>query len=159
MNLRSIEARDLARVLALNNEHAAEVNELAADALERLVRVAAFTRIVDDGVAFLVALNEKTPIQGPNHGFYVRRYAAFSYIDRVVVSAQARGRGIARRLYEDLAASSPERLLCCEVNVEPPNPGSLVFHEKLGFQPCGEEALDPRNGKRVRYFFRDAIGT
>jgi predicted GNAT superfamily acetyltransferase len=35
----------------------------------------------------------------------------------------------------------------------PANPGSLAFHERLGFAPCGE-AIDPRNGKHVRYLLR-----
>ncbi|MBC7975179.1 MAG: GNAT family N-acetyltransferase, partial [Myxococcales bacterium] len=72
---------------------------------------------------------------------------------RVVIAADARGRGHARRLYDDLATRAAGRPLCCEVNVQPPNPGSLAFHERLGFVACGE-ADDPRNGKRVRYLVR-----
>jgi predicted GNAT superfamily acetyltransferase len=58
-------------------------------------------------------------------------------------------------MYEDLAAMAGDRPLCCEVNLVPPNPGSLAFHERLGFAACGE-ADDPRNGKRVRYLLRPA---
>jgi predicted GNAT superfamily acetyltransferase len=74
---------------------------------------------------------------------------------RVVVAPEARGRGLGRRLYEDLAATAGARPLCCEVNLVPPNPGSLAFHERLGFAACGE-GDDPRNGKRVRYLIRAA---
>ena len=45
--------------------------------------------------------------------------------------------------------------LACEVNLDPPNPGSLAFHARLGFRPVGE-ARDPRNGKRVLYLCREA---
>lgn len=81
-----------------------------------------------------------------------------AYVDRVAVAASARGQGIARRLYEDLAAAvlaSGRNGLACEVNLDPPNPGSLAFHARLGFRSAGE-ARDPRNGKRVLYLFREA---
>jgi hypothetical protein len=74
-------------------------------------------------------------------------------VDRVVVAPGARGKGVARALYDDLtriAKSEMTNLLVCEVNLDPPNPESLAFHEKLGFTACGE-AVDRRNGKRVQY--------
>ena len=151
--IRSMTAADLPDVLALNNAHAAEVNALSAEALAALVAVAAHAAVVDGGLGFLIALDERTPPQGPNHAWFLARHRAFLYIDRVVVAAEARGRGWARRLYDDAAAIAGERPLCCEVNVVPPNPTSLAFHERLGFRACGE-ADDPRNGKRVRYLVR-----
>jgi predicted GNAT superfamily acetyltransferase len=152
VRIRDIERADLPGVLALNNDHAEEVNALTAEALAQLVAVAARARVVEGGLGFLIAFDETTPIQGPNHGWFVARYSPFLYIDRVVIAAEARGRGLARCLYEELAGAG--RPLCCEVNVEPPNPASLAFHERLGFTACGE-AVDPRNGKRVRYLRRE----
>jgi len=151
--IRAVTSDDLPAVLALNNSHAMEVNALTADALAALVAVAAHARVVDGGRGFLLALSERTPVQGPNHAWFVARYPAFLYIDRVVIAPEARGLGHARRLYEDLAAIAAGRPLCCEVNVVPPNPASLAFHDRLGFAACGE-ADDPRNGKRVRYLVR-----
>lgn len=153
MRIRDLARSDIASVLALNNAHAAEVNELSAADLSRLVAVAAHARVIDDGLGFLIAFDERTPPQGPNHAWFLARESAFLYVDRVVVSPSARGLGLARLLYDDLASAAGGRLLCCEVNLAPPNPGSLAFHERLGFQPCGE-AVDPRNGKRVQYLQR-----
>jgi predicted GNAT superfamily acetyltransferase len=151
--IRDITSGDLPLMLALNNAHAMEVNALTADLLAALVAVAAHARVVDGGHGFLLALNERTPVQGPNHAWFVARYPAFLYIDRIVIAAESRGLGHARRLYGDLAAIAAGRPLCCEVNLVPPNPASLAVHERLGFVPCGE-ADDPRNGKRVRYLVR-----
>jgi predicted GNAT superfamily acetyltransferase len=151
--IRSLAPDDLDWVLALNNAHAAEVNALTAAELAGLVAVAAPARVVDGGLGFLIAFDAATPVQGPNHGWFVARRPAFCYIDRVVIAPAARGRGLARALYEDLATSAAGRPLCCEVTVIPPNAPSLAFHERLGFTPCGE-ADDPRNGKRVRYLVR-----
>ena len=151
--IRSITSDDLPAVLALNNAHAVDVNALTADALAALVAVAVRARVVGACEGFLIALCERTPVQGPNHAWFLARYPAFVYIDRVVIAAEARGRGHARSLYADLATMAEGRPLCCEVNVIPPNPGSLAFHDRLGFETCGE-ADDPRSGKRVRYLVR-----
>lgn len=153
--IRPLVEEDLPAVLALNNAHAAEVNALGADALAALVRVADHALVVDGALGFVIALSERTPAQGPNHAWFLARQPAFLYVDRVVVAPEARGRGHARRLYEALLAVAGERPLCCEVNVVPPNPTSLAFHERLGFEACGE-AEDPRNKKRVRYLIRRA---
>jgi predicted GNAT superfamily acetyltransferase len=151
--IRPLSREDFPAVLALNNAHAKEVNALTADQLTALVALAVPALVDDAGPAFLIALDERTPAHGPNHGWFLARESAFVYIDRVVVSPEARGRGCARRLYEQLAVHAQGRPLCCEVNLQPPNPGSLAFHERLGFVGCGE-ATDPRNGKQVRYLIR-----
>lgn len=115
---------------------------------------------MEDGgrcLGFLLAFGG-LPLRGPNHGWVHRHRRGAVYVDRVAVAVAARGQGIARRLYEDLAAAvlaSGRGGLACEVNLDPPNPGSLAFHARLGFRPVGE-ARDPRNGKRVLYLFREA---
>jgi predicted GNAT superfamily acetyltransferase len=151
--IRALTSGDLPAVLVLNNTHAVEVNALTADALAALVAVAAHALVVDGGLGFLIALNERTPVQGPNHAWFLARYPEFLYIDRVVVTREARGRGHARRMYDVLASAAGSRPLCCEVNLVPPNPASMAFHDRLGFAACGE-GDDPRNGKRVRYLIR-----
>jgi uncharacterized protein len=151
--IRTLISGDLPAVLALNNAHAVEVNALTADALAELVAVAAHALVVDGALGFLIALNELTPVQGPNHAWFLARYPEFLYIDRVVVTHEARGRGHAGRMYDQLAAVAGNRPLCCEINLVPPNPASMAFHDRRGFAACGE-GDDPRNGKRVRYLLR-----
>ncbi|TIP69850.1 MAG: GNAT family N-acetyltransferase, partial [Mesorhizobium sp.] len=72
----------------------------------------------------------------PNFLWFRERYPRFVYVDRVVVAGEARGRGHARRLYEDLfdhALRAGQTIVTCEVNAEPPNPASDAFHAALGF--------------------------
>lgn len=149
--IRDIGAADLPALLALNNSEAAAVNALTQEELSAQVAIAVSARMVADGSGFLVAFGPATPIQGPNHGWFVRRGGDFAYIDRIVVAPEARGSGLARALYDDLAARGLP--LACEVNLDPPNPAGQAFHARLGFLSVGE-AVDPRNGKRVQYLMR-----
>jgi predicted GNAT superfamily acetyltransferase len=157
---RAIAPADLPALNALNDAHAAAVNALAPADFAALVAVAFSARMIaaPDGspAAFLLALSHETPAQGPNHGWFLARHPRFAYVDRVVVADGWQGRGLGRVLYDDLATQARAAglpLLACEVNLDPPNPGSMTFHERLGFLPAGE-ASDPRNGKRVRYLVR-----
>ena len=157
MTPRDIGPADLVLLNALNDAHAAEVNVLPPPAFAALVRAAFAARMLDGEAGrpagFCIALNHATPAQGPNHAWFQARLPAFAYVDRVVVDGAWRGRGIARALYADLAARARAAglpVLACEVNLDPPNPASMAFHETLGFAEAGV-ATDPRNGKRVRY--------
>jgi predicted GNAT superfamily acetyltransferase len=67
----------------------------------------------------------------------------------------ARGRGYARRLYDDLfdrAGEAGHAIVGCEVNSDPPNPASDAFHAALGFAEVGRAKIP--NGKTVRYLLR-----
>jgi predicted GNAT superfamily acetyltransferase len=157
--VRSLEALDMPAVLALNNAHAAELGAVDPEKLRRLVAFAALATAVGpsgDPDAFLLAFDERTPAQGPNHAWFLGRHARFLYVDRVCVRERARRRGLARALYDDVIAAAARRgapLVCCEVNVDPPNPGSDAFHEALGFVEVGRAFL-PDRGKTVRYLER-----
>jgi len=63
----------------------------------------------------------------------------------------ARGLGLARKLYEelfDLVRSAGHVVIACEVNSQPPNPGSDAFHAAMGFVEAG--TASPAPGKTVR---------
>lgn len=76
--------------------------------------------------------------------------------DRIVVAASARGRGCARRLYQDLferAGCAGHERVVCEVNSRPPNPESDAFHTALGFVEIGSASIH-EGRKTVRYLSR-----
>ena len=160
--LHSIVAADLAgaaplrdAILALNNAHAEELSWLEPARLTHLVEQAFVAKRVGEVDAFLLAFDHASDYDSPNFLWFRERYARFVYVDRIVVSAQARGRGLARRLYEDLfteAARAGHQRVVCEVNATPPNPASDAFHAKLNFAEVGSAALYA--GNTVRYFCR-----
>jgi hypothetical protein len=106
--------------------------------------------------AFLLAFDQDADYDGPNFLWFRERYPRFVYVDRIVVASSARGRGLARLLYCALfveAARAGHSCIVCEVNSEPPNPGSDAFHAALGFAKVGSASI--HNGsKTVRYLLR-----
>ncbi|HEY2444160.1 MAG TPA: GNAT family N-acetyltransferase [Rhizomicrobium sp.] len=145
---------DIDALLALSNAHEREIGIFSRAAFAELAAMSFRIRMTPAREAFLVALGERAPgIAPPNHRWFAERFECFVYIDRVVVAEHARRRGLAALLYRDLIAAARQAgrsWLCCEVNIDPPNPGSDAFHAAFGFEEVGRAFL-PDRGKTVRY--------
>lgn len=154
-------AADYDAVLELNEAAVPHVNSISTETLGRLhAQSTCLTVVRAPGVAglagFLLALPQSAAYESLNFGYFRRHYPQFVYIDRVVISPQWRRGGIGQALYRDLFTRLPADcpLVCCEVNVRPPNAPSLAFHRRMGFSPVGEQ--DTEGGKKrvsllVRY--------
>ena len=138
-----VRAQDRPQLLALNNDHAAELSLLDEASFAQLVDTAFIALQTEDAAALVIAFDQAGAYDSPNFLWFRERFERFVYVDRVVVSPAARGRGLARALY------------VCEINVEPPNPGSVRFHEGLGFRRIGDAGLSG-GAKRVAYYERTA---
>jgi predicted GNAT superfamily acetyltransferase len=153
IGLTTITAADEDAILELNNAHEIELSRLDAARLRHLLGAAYHARMAPQGVAFLIAFAPDADYDGVHFSWFRDRLKDFVYVDRVVVAHEARGRGIARALYADLfqrALSDGHSMICCEVNLDPPNPASDAFHASLGFHEIGRASMP--NGKVVRYF-------
>lgn len=150
----------LPAVLALNNAHAAELSWLEPERLAELLGQAFYARRIGALEAFIMTFDQDGRYDSPNFLWFRERYPRFVYVDRVVVAAEARGRGHARRLYEDLFARARNlghTTVTCEVNADPPNPASDAFHAALGFGEVGAAAI--HGGKKtVRYYAKTLAG-
>lgn len=138
---------------ALNNAFAKETSFLDEADWQRLTSMSRFAFATAD--AFIIAFDQDADYDSPNFLWFRDRYERFAYIDRIVVASSAHGQGLGRALYERLFAESKAAGYPCvlaEVNVNPPNPGSLAFHARMGFEAVGEQVLSPE--KAVRYFAR-----
>ncbi len=147
-------------LLALNNAHAVELSWLEPERLGHLVRQAFLAWRVGEADALLLAFDEGADYDSPNFLWFRARLARFVYVDRVVVAAAVRGQGLARRLYAALfeaAARAGHDRVVCEVNSDPPNPGSDAFHAALGFTEMGAGILHGGR-KTVRYLVRPLDG-
>ena len=161
--LHSVTAADISRteplgqkLLALNNAHAQALSWLEPERLEYLMSQATLARRIGDLDAFMLVLDQRARYDSPNFLWFLSRYQRFLYVDRIVVASSARGRGCARRLYQDLfehALSAGHDRICCEVNLSPPNPESDAFHAALGFIAVGTASIHG-GAKTVRYLSR-----
>lgn len=137
-------------LLALNNAHAVELSWLEPERLAHLVAQAFVARRVGVADALLLTFDQAADYDSVNYLWFRERYDAFVYVDRVVVADSARGRGLARALYDDLFAAAKaaghERIVC-EVNSDPPNPASDKFHAALGFVVVGTAQI--HGGKKT----------
>ena len=155
---------DAAQVLALNTAAAPAVNVLSEDELAALCDLCDVALVATnrDGqvIAFLLSLGGGQPYASENYRWFEDRRVRHQYIDRIVVSESARGTGVGRAMYESVFERARERgatEVTAEVNVQPPNPRSIAFHEHLGFRQLAEQ--DTKGGTvRVALFARPVDG-
>jgi predicted GNAT superfamily acetyltransferase len=146
--LRPIEPGDIPALVALNTDAAPAVNIVLVDEFTRLADDSALALAVDDGepAGLLLALPPGLDYASENYRWFSERASAggtdFLYVDRIVVAPRLRGTGVGRALYETVFAAAAERgadEVLCEVNLRPPNPGSMRFHLGLGFAEVGRQ--------------------
>lgn len=143
-------------LLALNNAHALELSWLEPARFAHLIGQAFLAGRIGEADALLIAFDQDADYDSPHFLWFRDRHSRFVYVDRVVVAPHARGRGLARRLYEhlfDAAVSAGQDIIGCEINSEPPNPGSDAFHKALGFVVVGNGG-PTAEGKTVNYLTR-----
>lgn len=133
-------------VRTVNAANVPEVGPLDEDRLALFAEAAPHFDVVEiDGAVcgLFVGLNEGMPYASPNYRWFDDRHERFAYVDRIALQPEARGLGIADEIYarfEAWAADTHRPLVCAEVNVVPPNPRSMRFHERRGFASVGELA-------------------
>ncbi len=142
VRLRPVEEADLQAVSALNEAHVPEVAAADAERMSYLRRLAdRFDVIeVDAAVAGLVVtFTAGAPYDSANYRWFSERYGdALYYLDRVVVDASVRRRGVAGRVYDELeSVAAPYGRMALEVNLVPRNDGSLAFHAQRGYEEVG----------------------
>jgi len=146
-------------LLALNNAHATELSWLEPERLDTMIAGAFMARAIDQAEALLIAFDQDAAYDGANFLWFRARYPRFVYVDRIVTASEARGRGHARRLYAGLfeaARAAGHDRIVCEVNVEPPNPGSMAFHGALGFAEVGRAVID--DGRKTVAYLACPLG-
>ena len=161
--IRNIEIADLARVLEINNANTPGVSELTLAELQLDFKNSLHALAIDNEhgevCAFCITFAQDASDAGDNHRWFAERYKSFVYLDRIAIDSDYRNRGLGALLYQQveqqMSDSAVHSLLCCEVNLEPPNPGSLRFHQRIGFVECGVESTAP--GYAVTYLHKVLI--
>ncbi len=143
--IRSYTAADQEALLALNAANVPDVGPMDEDKLALFVAEALRLDVVElDGLieGALVVLGDRTSYRSPNYRWFAERHERFAYVDRVMLSEATRGQGWGQALY-DLAVTTARALgkpvLAAEVNMLPPNPRSVRFHQGFGFVEVGRQ--------------------
>lgn len=146
-NIYALTPRHFDQVLAINNANAPAVGELTADGLEFLVEHSLYALIVadvsgTDVQAFCLTFAPGVPYTSANYQWFSDRYDHFVYLDRIAVADKYQNNGYGTALYgaveQYMISDRAAPLLTCEVNLQPPNSGSLRFHQRLGFYEVGQ---------------------
>ena len=147
--LRAYLETDLDALVAINDEAYPAVPITPAAELAELVAMSSVVVVVEaDGrpAGFVLGMSPGLGYQSENYVFFSTRAReldrGFVYVDRIVLSPSLRSQGLGPQLYAavfDEARRVGASEVLCEVNVEPPNPGSLAFHTRLGFVEVGRQ--------------------
>jgi predicted GNAT superfamily acetyltransferase len=156
MSFEPIDDASFEDALLLNNAHDEEVGAGTPERFRALLGWSRLALWAPDRAGFVIIIGPGQSYDSFNYRWFSERCPRFSYLDRVVVRAEARGKGVGRALYERVFADARGAgfpFVGLEVNVDPPNPASDAFHAALGFQSI-DVVLNPFSGKTVRYMNR-----
>jgi predicted GNAT superfamily acetyltransferase len=146
--VRNIVSTDVTRVLEINNANTPGVSELTMIELATDLKNSLHALVIDNEhgevCAFCITFAPDAPDAGVNHQWFADRFESFVYLDRIAIDPTYQNLGLGVLLYQSveqqMIASAQHSLLCCEVNLEPPNPGSLRFHHRIGFTEVGQHS-------------------
>lgn len=162
MAIRQYQPSDLAILHAANEASVPGVSPETPENLAKWIDLATCFVATDAGNAplgFLTLIAPGTHDYPSDNLRWFETYCARSgktliYVDRIALLPEARGQRLGEALYQvAFAHFSDHDEIGCEVNTEPPNPGSHRFHERLGFQRVGERTYEP-GAKAVAFYAR-----
>jgi len=153
--IRDIEPRHYDQFLKLNEEFVHWLAPMDRDLLIWVLKRTVYARQIDDGAGIFIGY--PYDVDYPDHkniDWLSGNLSNYFYIDRIIIAANAQGKGLGQKLYQDMEDFARERgyeYLACEVNTKPDNPGSHQFHLRLGFEPLGDQDY-PKFKVALRYY-------
>jgi len=142
MDIRALTLDDVEAIWTINEEGLPGTGQVSHEELVALLDLASYSiGAFDNGemLGFVICLPPSTAYRSLNYAWFNQRYDAFLYVDRIAVAEAHRNEGVGSRLYEQVARHAGEQNIpvAAEVNLEPPNPGSVRFHHRFGFEEVG----------------------
>jgi predicted GNAT superfamily acetyltransferase len=153
LTIRQAELADTPAIVAINAAGRPGVYPLTPETVAETLTTASYFAVAElDGqvAGYLIGYTSQDSCEGEEFAWFQRHRPQFLYIDQVAVAPGARRAGVGAQLYVQAALHAGTLgipALVCEVNLDPPNPASLQFHARLGFQEVG--VLGVRDGRTV----------
>ena len=140
---------DIDAALELNNLNAPAVGEIDRTQLEFLIEHSLYSFAIGADMlhAFCITIAPGAPYTSVNYQWFSQNYSEFVYLDRIVVSEKMRNNSLGAKLYaaveQRMIKDRCAPILTCEVNLNPPNIGSIRFHNRIGFREVGQQDSKP----------------
>ena len=142
MEIRNLAPANIEAIWAINEQGLPGTGRVSEQEISDLLQFSSLSVGVFDGnelLGFVICLPPRTRYGSLNYQWFNDHYNAFVYVDRIAVSTLQRNQGVGTKLYDAVVAYSKEGKIpiAAEVNLNPPNPGSIRFHERFNFEQVG----------------------
>ena len=142
MEIRSLSQNDVPSIWAINEQGLPGTGQVSEQEVSDLLKlstlsIGAFRE--EELLGFVICLSPGTDYKSLNYAWFDNKYTDFIYVDRIAVSLTQRNGGIGSKLYGEVITFSQENAapIAAEVNLNPPNPGSMRFHHRFEFEEVG----------------------
>jgi len=166
MKIRSYQPQDLSALHAINCAGEPGVGAVTAQRLASIIDLGDCLIAEDETgrvSGFILLIPPGTAYDSPNYHWFEMRgltqAVARLYIDRIAIHPNCQGQGLGQLLYEAAFLNASERyeVMGCEVNLLPPNPASLRFHKRLGFEEAGQQIF--KVGEKAVIYLERVLNT
>ena len=142
METRPLSQNDVPSMWSINEQGLPGTGQVSEQEVSDLLKLSTLSLgTFRDGVllGFVLCLSPRTTYESLNYAWFNNKYDDFIYVDRIAVLHNQRDEGIGSKLYEEVISYSQENSIpiAAEVNLNPPNPGSMRFHNRFGFEEVG----------------------
>lgn len=153
IDLRAATLGDTQAIVSLNEKSVVATSAMDDAAFATLFALGSLVVVAEREhkvIGFAMGFTDGVDLDGPNYQWFSAHLKRFFYIDRIVIDESCRGSGLGQKIYAhvgDWARQHELLWLAAEMNLDPPNLGSLRFHKRQGFLEIGTQRL--ASGKLV----------
>ena len=156
MESRPLLHEDASSVWIINEQGLPGTGKVTVEEISHLIDISDVSLGVfeqDKMVGFVICLSPNLDYGSLNYAWFNENYDEFLYVDRIAVATEHRNNGIGSFIYQKLIDISEQKQIpiTAEVNLEPPNPGSMKFHHRFDFSEVG---ILNHSDKSVTMFLR-----
>ena len=142
MDISVLSQSDVQSIWAINEQGLPGTGQVSEQELSELLKLSTLSLgAFREGelLGFVICLSPGTTYSSLNYAWFNKKYNNFIYVDRIAVSIDHRGKGIGSKLYGKVIDYSQDNTIpiAAEVNLNPPNPGSMKFHHRFEFEEVG----------------------
>lgn len=142
MLIRNLTVADIEVMLDINQSNTPALGDETTETMHQLFQWSSIALGVDIDhrlVGFCLLMPPLLPYPSANYRWFSDRYDDFIYLDRVGFESAHQGQGYGAALYAEIERLTDAAHFTLEVNLDPPNEGSIRFHQRQGFLEVGQQ--------------------